>query len=154
MSAYEIKNYSVIREKINSDIASFIGQSFEHVCKELLLKMNREKKAPIFFERLGRQWGKFKGENGRDAYEIDIVAINEKTKDILFCECKWQEKADARKILAELKEKAKYVQWNSEKRSEYYAIFAKSFKEKIKEQNTTFFDLADLQTLFVKPRTK
>lgn len=59
----------------------------------------------------------------------------------MFAECKWQENVNARKILAELKEKAKFVQWNNEKRNEHYTIFAKSFKQKIKEPDLTLFEL-------------
>ncbi|MBU4451469.1 MAG: ATP-binding protein, partial [Nanoarchaeota archaeon] len=144
MSAYEIKNYEVIRETIHSDISSFIGQSFEQVCKEFVLKQNASKKLPCFFEKIGRQWGKFKGEKGKNVYEMDLVALNDNTKEILFAECKWQDKVDAKKILADLKEKAQYVQWNNEKRKEHYAVFAKSFKENIKEPNVLLFDINDL----------
>jgi len=62
---------------------------------------------------------------------------------MLFVECKWQDKADARKIVEELKEKAKFVGW--ERKKETYAIFAKSFKEKFKEPNVLLFDLRDLK---------
>jgi hypothetical protein len=68
-------------------------------------------------------------------------------KEILFVECKWHEKVNARKILAELKEKTKFVQWNNEKRIEHYIIFAKSFKQKIIEPGLTLFDLKDLGRL-------
>ncbi len=73
------------------------------------------------------------------------LSINEQTKEILFVECKWQENINATKILKELKEKAKFVQWNIEKRMEHYAIFAKSFKQKIEEPDLTLFDLKDLE---------
>jgi len=66
----------------------------------------------------------------------------------LFAECKWQEKVNTKKILNDLKEKAKHVQWHNEERKEYYAIFAKSFKEKVKEPNLMLFDLRDLERVF------
>lgn len=44
--------------------------------------------------------------------EIDIVALNDLTKEILFVECKWQSKVNAEEIFREL---------------------AKSFKRKINE---------------------
>ncbi len=143
MSSYEIKNYAVIRDKINAGLNSFIGLGFEGVCKEVMLKLNKEGKTPFFFEKIGRQWGKFKGKDGKNVYEIDLVAMNENTKEILFAECKWQDRVDAKNVLAELKEKAKYVEWNTGKRKEYYAVFAKSFKEKKKEPNIILFDLKD-----------
>ena len=94
------------------------------------------------FTKIGRWWHKDK--------EIDIVALNEKTKGILFAECKWQNKVNAEKILAELNEKSQYVQWNNQKRKEYYAIFAKSFKKKFKQKGIHLYDLKDLEKAFKK----
>jgi hypothetical protein len=81
----------------------------------------------------------------RKELEIDIVALNENTKEILFCECKWQKNVDAKRILYDLKEKSKFVEWNKENRAEYYAVFAKSFQNKISEPDTILFDLTDLE---------
>ncbi len=103
---------------------------------------------PFKYDRMGRQWGKFKGEKGKNTYEIDIITLNEQTKEILFAECKWQDKVDAKKVLVDLKEKAKFVQWNNDERKEYYAIFAKSFKERIKEPGLLLFDLRDFERTF------
>jgi len=150
MSLYEIKNYDAIREKIKADLNSFTGTGFERICMEAMMRLNEAGELPFFFEKMGRQWGKFKGEKGKNTYEIDIIALNEQAKKILFCECKWQDKADAKKILAELKRKAQFVEWNREKREEHYAIFAKSFKERIKEQDTLLFDLKDMERIFRK----
>jgi len=122
MSYREIGNYEVIKKKINSGIDAFIGISFEGFCKETLLKLNKSGKTPFPFEKIGRQWGKIKGKpKGENAYEIDIVALNEKNKEILFCECKWKRGVNAEKVLAELKEKAQHVQWNNQKRKEKLA---------------------------------
>ena len=120
---------------INRDIDKHIGLIFENICKNTLKKTN----APFNFEKIGRWWDKEK--------EIDIAALNEKTKEIIFCECKWKDNVDAEKILAELKEKTKSVKWNNDIRKEYYAIFAKSFKKKIKNQNIQLFDLKDIQNI-------
>ena len=76
----------------------------------------------------------------RKTAEIDIVSINERAGEILFGECKWRDKADARKILAELKEKAKLVQWKNQTRKEHYSIFAKSFKERLHNNGTSYVD--------------
>jgi AAA+ ATPase superfamily predicted ATPase len=84
----------------------------------------------------------------REVFDIDVLALNEKTKEILFVECKWQNKVNARKICKELKEKAKYVQWHNSERKESFAIFAKSFRRKIDEfegKKVYCFDLRDLE---------
>jgi len=89
------------------------------------------------FTKIGKWWYKDK--------EIDIVALNEQSKQILFCECKWSENVDVEKILKELKEKAQHVEWHKNERKEYYAIFAKSFRNKVKEENVFLFDLENLK---------
>ena len=63
-------------------------------------------------------------------------------------ECKWRDKVDIKKVLRELKEKADLVDWRKKERKEYYAIFAKSFREKIGEKNVLLFDLRDLENVW------
>ncbi len=128
-----------VEETIKNEFNSFVGRKFERICQEYLKESNRKNILSLKAEKIGSWWHKDR--------EIDIVALNEKTKEILFCECKWQDKADAKKILAELKEKAKFVDWNNDKRKEHYAIFAKSFKERFKESNVLLFDLKDIEKI-------
>lgn len=133
-SDLEIGNADEVFSKLSQNINAFYGQSFEN----LIFEQIRLKEIPtISFSEVRRWWYKDK--------EIDLVALNEQTKQILFCECKWQSKVNAKKVLSELKEKSQHVQWNNEKRKEYYAIFAKSFKEKIKEPGLLLFDLKDIK---------
>jgi len=121
----------------------YLGTVFEKVAAEALTELIKQKKAPEL-TKIGRWWHKDK--------EIDIVALNDNTKEILFCECKWKNKVNAEKVLAELKEKAQHVQWNNQKRKEHYAIFAKSFKKKIgpKEKNVHLYNLKGLEKAFKK----
>lgn len=142
----EKKEEEKLANILENNINSWIGKKFETIILELLKE--RIIKSPFDFERIGRWWGHYRENNIRKEVEIDLVALNEKTKEILFAECKWQNKVNAKKILAELKEKAKFVQWDNEKRKEHYAIFAKSFREKIKEPNLMLFDLKDFEKVF------
>ena len=82
---------------------------------------------------------------GRKELEIDIIALNEETREILFCECKWQDKVNPEKLIEELKEKAKFVNWNNEKRKEYYAVVARSFSVKTKQGEC--IDLKELEKI-------
>lgn len=43
--------------------------------------------------------------------------FNDDTKEILFVECKLQSNVNVKKVLSELKDKSKFVQWNNEKRN-------------------------------------
>ncbi|MBL7169792.1 MAG: ATP-binding protein [Candidatus Aenigmarchaeota archaeon] len=136
-----VKNFS-------TNFNKFLGKKFEKFCLEAV--KNSLISLPFSPEITGPQWGKFKGEKGKNTYEIDIIALNEKTKQILFAECKWKDKVNTEKVLRELKEKAKYVDWYNDKRKEYYAIFAKSFSKRIKDKNVFLFDLGDMKKIFKK----
>ncbi len=142
----ENKVIEILRNNLNLHIS----RTFEKTIYELIVSKFI---LPFEFTGIGKQWGKFKGEKGKNTYEIDMVAISEKNKEILFGECKWQEKVNAEKILKELNEKAEFVQWNNEKRKEHFAIFAKSFKKKINEfegKKAYCFGLKDIKKLIGK----
>jgi hypothetical protein len=117
-----------------------VGAMFERVCAEALHTVK-----PFDIQKLGPWWGAYRQAGERKAVEIDIVGLNEQTKEILFAECKWREGVNAQRILSELKERSRHVDWNTGKRKEHYAIFAKSFKKRIKEPGLLLFDLKALE---------
>ncbi|MBI2676196.1 MAG: ATP-binding protein [Candidatus Aenigmarchaeota archaeon] len=119
------------------DYNTYMGSIFEDLMLNLALEGYN---MPIKPTKIGRWWHKDK--------EIDIVALNDTTKEILFAECKWQEKVNAEKIVKELAEKSKFVDWNLGKRKESYAVFAKSFSKRIEEfegKKVWCFDIKDLE---------
>jgi hypothetical protein len=143
-SYVEMDEIGEIEELVKSRLPAYYGRKFEElVLKEMLVK--------IFpFPRRGRWWG-YKREGGkRKAIEIDVVALNEKTKEILFGECKWKTRVNAERIVETLAEKARYVEWNNGKREECFAVFAKSFSKRIdawEGRRVSCFDLKDLEGL-------
>lgn len=128
----------VIRNHIKPFFNEYVGRHFELIAQEFLEEMNAKSLLPSLFTKIGRWWHKDK--------EIDVVGLDDRGKEILFAECKWQEGVNGGKILRELKEKANFVDWKKG-RKEYYAIFAKSFKKKIKDENVLLFDLRDLENI-------
>ncbi|RLI94305.1 MAG: hypothetical protein DRO94_03220 [Candidatus Altiarchaeales archaeon] len=137
----EINEVDVVEEIIESNLNDYFGVSFEYMIEDLIKqKIIDELKN---FNKVGKWWHKDK--------EIDIVALNERTREILFCECKWQNRVNAEKICKELVEKGKYVEWQNEKRKESLAIFAKSFSKRINEfegKKVHCFDLKELEKIF------
>ncbi|NOX71351.1 MAG: ATP-binding protein [Candidatus Micrarchaeota archaeon] len=132
-----------ILKNISRSFNLHVSFVFEDICRQLAISIS-----PFPTERIGRQWGRIPdASKGRNAYEIDIIALNEKTKDILFAECKWQEKVNPNKILSDLKEKAQYVDWNKEKRKEHYAIFAKSFSTRKVPEGVILVGLKDMKSM-------
>ena len=120
---------------IKKEYNTYLGFVFEDVCKELIKELR-------FFNytKLGKWWHKDK--------EIDILAINDSTKHLLACECKWQHKINAEKIAKEIVEKLSYVDWHNKKRKESLAIFAKSFSKRITSyegRKVYCYDLRDLE---------
>ncbi len=130
--------YELNKKKINT----YLGKRFEIFIKDNFHYFFKD------YTKIGRWWHKDR--------EIDIVAINEKNKQILACECKWQSRVNAEKIAKELNEKLGYVDWQKDKRKESFAIFAKSFSKRIKEwqgKPVYCFDLKDLEKA-MKHKTK
>ena len=99
---------------------------------------------PFNISKIG-QWGSRRDDGVRKELEIDIATINNDTKHILFVECKWKDNIDAKKIIDGLKEKTEFVDWHNNNRNEYYAVFAKSFKERMTEPSMMLFDLIDIE---------
>jgi len=141
---YVYPNKSMIEEdmqegllkKIKDDTNIYYALIFENVCHQFLMEQNP--KLLQEFTKIGRWWHKDK--------EIDIVALNETKKEILFAECKWQANVNAENIFLELKEKAKHVDWNNNNREEHFAIFAKSFSKRA--DGCFLFDFKDMEKVF------
>ncbi|MDP2754230.1 MAG: ATP-binding protein [Nitrospirota bacterium] len=130
---------------IKKDLNSFVGKKFEKICKEALIEMNKQGHLPFHFNTLGGWWHKDR--------EIDIIAMDERTKEMLLCECKWQSAQLGADILKELQEKAKFVDWFNAKRKEYYMVisksgFTKSAQEYADTHKIILFDMKDLRKIF------
>ena len=138
----EAMRYGEVLGLVKNDFPTYAGRAFESLVKHLLL--TGTVRGPFPFTRIGRQWGKVPGaKRGKNTYEIDLVAVNEATVDILFVECKWKEGVSARRVLAELREKAGNVDWRKGSRKEHFAIFAKSFSRR--SDDCLCYDLKDLE---------
>ena len=121
----------------DADYNRYLGRIFEKVSEEFL-EMNGDR-LPCKFTKIGRWWFKDK--------EIDIIALNERSREILFMECKWSSlnQNDVKHILELLWEKSGYLKWNNDRRIEHFGIMAKKIqnKEMFREQGFVVFDLDD-----------
>ena len=119
-------------------LKTFQGNIFEKVAREFLIEELGSK-----FQKIGKWWYGDK--------EIDIIAINDKTKEIYFFEIKWKKLGirDTKTILNHLREKSRFVEWNKDERREYYGIIAKSIREKemFREKGYICYDLRDFEKL-------
>ncbi len=126
-------------------LSFFYGRKFEGIAKQSLLRLDSLKRFPFSITKLGKWWYRER--------EIDLVALNEQTKQIAFFEVKWdnfQSEKEAKRVLEKLKEKSGYVQWLNAERKEYFGLIAKKVnmeaKKKLKGEGYVVFDLKDAYT--------
>jgi len=143
-SYYSLKDTKQLMDDIKQKFDSYFGRTFENISQDYLVVLNTLNKLPFKLDYLSNWWGHKRENNLRLELEIDLVGINQKSKQIMFVECKWSDKVNAKEILTELKEKSKYVNWHNATRDEYFCIIAKSFKDKIKDKKVILIDLKDI----------
>lgn len=138
-----IMEFSVIEKEFNK----YMGLIFEDLAKEFIIKKIFD--LPFRFVRIGTWWHKDK--------KIDLIALNEETKQIAFFEVKWHEfklEKDIRRVLEGLEEKSESVRWFNEDRKEYFGIIAKKIgkaeKEKLRSEGYLVFDLEDVDDVLTK----
>jgi len=132
--------------KIREEFNPYVGMIFEQVCQEFLDELNHRTGLPFHFDKIGNWWGHFREDGVRKEIEIDIVTLNEDTRDILFAECKWQNKKVGINTYNKLREKSKLVEWHNDKRREYFALFSKAgFAPELKNEDVILFDLKDME---------
>ena len=97
---------------------SHLSGVYEEVCLEKIWQLNDLSHWDFVFDKAGRWWN--------NEQEIDIVAFDSGSKDILFGECKyWQGKVGL-SVLQALEEKAAAVEWNKAGRREHFILFAEN----------------------------
>ncbi|MCK5661669.1 MAG: ATP-binding protein, partial [Methanosarcinales archaeon] len=127
-----------VLELIKTDFSRYCGHMFETLTRELIL--NKHILSDFSFTKIGRWWHK---DN-----EIDLVCLNDDTKDIVFVECKWKNLTQngAAKLLTQLQEKSIAVQWNNDTRTNHFGLVAKNIegKDALRKKGFVVFDLHDL----------
>ena len=124
-------------EDFKEDFNKYLGEVFESIARQFLIRLNTKGKLPFKFTKIGRWWDK--------KVEIDLVAINSITGEVGFFEVKWRELSygRAKRVLKALKEKSTHVKLETEKL--HYGLVARNIekKEKLREEGFLVFDLKD-----------
>jgi AAA+ ATPase superfamily predicted ATPase len=84
------------------ELSAFIGKpAFEEVCRQYIIRKNKENGLPFLATNFGTWWGTDNRE--KQAADIDIVADYKPQGKVLLCECKWRNEptdaAEVRKLL-------------------------------------------------------
>ncbi|MEO8149361.1 MAG: ATP-binding protein [Bacteroidia bacterium] len=109
----EMGNTQLLMHKIQTDLNMYMSFIFEEVCRQWVYNVS-----PFGIQKVGSYWEK--------QVEIDVVAINESEKKIMFGECKWSNQPIDTRILNDLKQKAITVEWFNKNREEHFILFSKS----------------------------
>lgn len=119
----------VWNRRIEPDYSHYMGQVFERICRDYLLRQNSKGALPILFTEIGRWWGT--DPKSHEQVEIDLVARD--MNAYLFCECKWTNEPVDLQVLKKLREKSKVFGGQPEK--SYFMLFSKrGFTERILEE--------------------
>ena len=100
-------------------LIDFIGtHTFEELCREWVAVKAEMGELPFLPEQTGSYWSK--------TAQVDVVAVNWRTRDILLGECKWGKQAVARDVVETLRRKTAdvlppQVDWRV-----HYALFARA----------------------------
>jgi hypothetical protein len=108
---------------IQNELRSFVGLAFERLSQQWIVQQARADALPFSPEAVGSHWSRH--------VQIDVVAVNWQTRDILLGECKWGRRPVGRQIVRELIERKgpllrrdlaqEGADWNL-----HYALFSRS----------------------------
>jgi uncharacterized protein len=107
---------------IKSELRAFVALAFEKLAQEWLVRQARAHELPFAPESVGAHWSR--------RVQVDAVAVNHQTREILLGECKWGEGAVSRQVVRELIEqkgpKVRQVLPDGDSWAFYYAFFARA----------------------------
>lgn len=104
---------------IAPQLSNYMGQIFEQMCIQYLMRENAKMTLPFVFGKIGRWWGNNPDRKRQE--EIDIMAVDD--ENIIFGECKWRNEQIGIDVLNELMEKGKLFR---QYKNKYYMLFSKS----------------------------
>lgn len=95
---------------------SHVAFVYEDICRSGMRSLMEKSGLNIDLDAVGRWWDKDE--------EIDVVAVDNSSKTIVFGECKyWHDKVGL-SVLRKLKDKSTSVSWHSDNRNEVFIIFS------------------------------
>ncbi len=124
-------------------LSTYEEMQFEKVCEQYLIRQNYSGKLGFLASEFGKWWGS--DPEIREEVDIDIIAGNKKTKEALFCECKWRNSFNETQTLEILKLRSKLVSGYTKNN---YIVFSKkavsdTTRDKYKAQSDIKFICAE-----------
>ncbi|MEZ4658833.1 MAG: ATP-binding protein [Caldilineaceae bacterium] len=108
---------------IQNELRAFVGLGFEQLAQQWVAAQARAGKLPFVPEAIGAHWG--------STAQIDVVAINWHTHDVLLGECKWGDRPVERAVVDDLVQRKgpalrAILEENGPQWQLHYAIFARA----------------------------
>jgi hypothetical protein len=135
---------------VKESLHDFASKTFEKVCIEYMYTLNKQRKLPFRFSKIGRWWGTvtriIEGEKRNCAEEIDIIATDKNEEKFILGECKFRTGLLDYGELQKLQSKGEF---NGEK---YYCLFSLSgFTDAVveaskSEENLFLFDMPTIMS--------
>jgi len=146
--AYLPTESKAMREGIKKGLRAFVGQTaFEELAQAWLYKQGMAGALPFEPDSIGSHWSRH--------VQVDAVAVNWTTKDLMLGECKWTESPIDRQVMRELVEKKmpkvlRDMSIADEEWSVHYAFFARrgftdAARAYAKSHNAMLIDLPYLE---------
>ena len=136
----EAQRHDAVMQRVMEGFPLYCGSMFEVLVQDLIRRGRIL--CDRHFTRIGRWWYK--------EAEIDCVALDDESRSIIFCECKWQDLSlkEARTVLNNLVTKSGGVRWHNGERVEEYCLVARKIVKKDRLRNDGFlvYDLEDIVT--------
>ncbi len=86
-SYYELLGEKAAAKEIMEEIPEFMGIAFEAICRQYLIRQAKLRLLPFVPCEIGRWWGNNPAVKAQD--DVDILALNKKRTEAIFCECKF-----------------------------------------------------------------
>jgi hypothetical protein len=81
--------------QLDKELRAFVGQTaFEELCRLWTFQQGKKGHLPFAPEQVGSHWS--------HRVQVDVVAVNWQSRDILLGECKWGQKKVGRAVVKEL----------------------------------------------------
>ncbi len=146
-SYYDLLGTEDAAAEIMSGISDFMGLVFEDICLQYLKRQARLKKLPFVPAYIGKWWGNNPALRAQD--DIDILALNKKKSEGIFCECKFTSRPMPMEEYDDLLLAAKAFSESMKKHFMFISKsgFTASVKERAKKEGVVLLTAEDLMEM-------
>lgn len=99
---YEMLGSKAASEEIMNGISDYMGDAFEEICQEYMIRLAKNGKLPFIPYKIGKWWGNNSHIKAQD--DVDVLLIDKSGKKGIFVECKFTSSKMPHKEYEDLKD--------------------------------------------------